>query len=48
MITTAHALTVSEMKPLSQLHLKVVISLNEEFQKDYNDADQIVNNMFYM
>jgi hypothetical protein len=48
MITTAHALAVSEMKPLSRLHLEVVIGLDEEFQKDYNGAGQIVNNMSYM
>jgi len=42
MIITAYAFTVSEMKSLLQLHLKIVINLDEKFQKDYNDVDQIV------
>ena len=48
MITIAYAFAVSKMKSLSQLHLKIVIDLDEKFQKDYHDADQIMNNMFYM
>jgi hypothetical protein len=47
MITTAHALAVNEMVPLSRLYLEVVIDLDEEFQKDYNGAGQIANNMSY-
>ncbi|SLM33660.1 P-loop containing nucleoside triphosphate hydrolase [Lasallia pustulata] len=31
MITTAHTLAMSEMKPLSRLHLEVIIGLDEEF-----------------
>jgi hypothetical protein len=39
MITTTHALAVDEKVPLSRSYLEVVISLDEEFQKDYNGAD---------
>ncbi len=48
MITTAHALAVSEAEPLSRSHLETVIGLDEEFQKDYNGAGQIANNMSYV
>jgi hypothetical protein len=47
-ITTAHPLAVDEMVPLSRSHLEVVIGLDEEFQKDYNGAGQISNNMSYV
>ncbi|KAL9124300.1 MAG: hypothetical protein Q9217_006355 [Psora testacea] len=47
MMTTAHALAVEEMVPLSRSHLEVVIGLDKEFQKDYNGAGQIANNMSY-
>ncbi len=47
MITTAHALAVDEMVPLSRSHLEVVIGLDEEVQKDYNGAGQIANSMSY-
>ena len=47
MITTAHALAMSEGKLLSRSHLEVVIALDEEFQKDYSGAGQIANNMSY-
>jgi hypothetical protein len=47
MIITAHALAVDEKVPLSRSHLEGVIGLDEEFQKDYNGAGQIANNMSY-
>lgn len=46
-VSTAHALAMSEGKPLSQSHLKVVIDLDEEFQNDYNGAGHTANNMSY-
>jgi len=48
MITTAHALAVEEMVPLSRSHLEVVIGLDKEFQKDYNGAGQIANSSSYV
>ena len=48
MITTAHALAVDEMVPLSRSHLEVVIGLDEEFQKDYNGAGQMANEASYL
>ena len=48
MMTTAHALAVDEMVPLSRSHLGFVIGLDEEFQKDYKGAAQIANNMPYV
>jgi hypothetical protein len=48
MIITAHALAMNEKVPLSWSHLEDVINLDKEFQKDYNDASQIANNMFYI
>ena len=47
MITTAHALAVEERVPLTRSHLELVIDLDKEFQKDYNGAGQIANNMSY-
>jgi len=47
MVSTAHALAVTERVPLSRSHLEVVIALDEEFQKDYSGAGQIANNMSY-
>jgi hypothetical protein len=47
MISTAHALAVSEMVPLSRSHLEIVIDLDEEFQKDYNGAGQMANKASY-
>jgi hypothetical protein len=47
MVSTAHALTVNEKVSLLLLHLKTVIVLDEEFQKDYSGVGQIANNMFY-
>ncbi len=47
MVSTAHALAVNEKVPLSLSHLKTVIALDEEFQKDYSGAGQIANNMSY-
>ena len=46
-MTTSCALAVSEGKPLLQLHLETVITLDEEFQNDYNGAGQIANNQCY-
>ncbi|KAL8698333.1 MAG: hypothetical protein Q9201_006630 [Fulgogasparrea decipioides] len=47
MISTAHALAVNEMVPLSRSHLEIVIELDKEFQKDYNGAGQIANKASY-
>jgi len=46
-MTTAHALAVDEMVPLSRSHLEVVIRLDEEFQTDYSGAGRMANNMSY-
>lgn len=46
-ITAAYTLAVSKKKPLLRSHLEVVIDL-EEFQKDFNGAGQIANNMSYV
>ncbi len=48
MITTAHALAVEEKVPLTRSHLEVVLGLDKEFQKDYNGAGQIANNLSYV
>lgn len=47
MISTSHALAVSEEMPLSRLHLEIVIDLDKEFQKDYNGAGQMGNKASY-
>ncbi|KAL8875267.1 MAG: hypothetical protein Q9198_006348 [Flavoplaca austrocitrina] len=47
MISTAHALAVSEMVPLSRSHLEIVIDLDKEFQKDYNGTGQMANKASY-
>jgi len=47
MISTAHALAVNEMVPLSRSHLETVIGLDKEFQKDYSGAGQMANKASY-
>ena len=47
MITTAHALAVDEMVPLSRSHLEVLIRLDEEFQTDYSGVRRMANSMSY-
>ena len=46
-VAIAHALAMSEGKPLSQSHLQVVIGLDKEFQNDYNGASHTANNLSY-
>ena len=48
MMSTAHALAVNEMVPLSRSHLEIVIALDKEFQKDYNGAGQMANEASYV
>ncbi|KAI9791932.1 MAG: hypothetical protein M1835_008168 [Candelina submexicana] len=48
MIATAHALAVSEMVPLSRSQLEVVVSLDEEFQRDYSGAGPMANKASYL
>ncbi|KAL9582655.1 MAG: hypothetical protein Q9212_003177 [Teloschistes hypoglaucus] len=46
-ISTAHALAVNEMAPLSRSHLEIVIELDKEVQKDYNGAGLMTNKASY-
>jgi hypothetical protein len=46
-MATAHALAVSEAKPLSRAYLELAIDLNDEFQTDYNGAGPIANKQAY-
>lgn len=39
MIITAYILAVNKRVSLSRSHLKMIIHLDEKFQKDYNDVD---------